>query len=552
MLSYTMIIMLSLGQVSAGVSLNSQIQMSLALMENVQLIDVPVVKTISSMNVSARAATLVGLLEKDGYSQGDESCDWCFLYWIDGTSACSAAKTYWQAGITEGQKFSLTISDLEPDTAYLFCSKARNSAGEVRGDILGFKTLPDPNAPPVAFDSNEPNMLLIQNFVNVLQTVLNVPHKGQGLLTYVEKKGNLNGIDVNDVFYIEPASSSSKIVSLIKQDNLPIESALFYELAKDAKPENAAESLLELSIYSPEPDNFDISSENAIRFWLPENAFKGKTMTIQQISFDPDIQYPVWDIRNIIDKNNGRTPLHYIVTDTNLAPADPNIPVKIIQPNVPYAWFTLSTSREIADIDGNGIINLNDRAIIAADMGKDGIFKSDIASLINDEIVLGIPDGKVNETDDGAFIDKYNKKNPNNLIPNPYAFPEGFESGQIQYPFNTAGNSPWSISNDSYEGKYCVKSGDIDDNNTSTLEAIVNVQSGKMSFWLKVSSESDFDNLAFYIDGIEKGRWSGERQWRKVNSQITPGTHTFKWIYQKDESISQGEDAAYIDDVNLF
>ena len=43
--------------------------------------------------------------------------------------------------------------------------------------------------------------------------------------------------------------------------------------------------------------------------------------------------------------------------------------------------------------------------------------------------------------------------------------------------------------------------------------------------------------MIFYIDGVEAGRWSGERGWEEVNFQTTPGIHNFKWIYKKDYSI---------------
>ena len=68
----------------------------------------------------------------------------------------------------------------------------------------------------------------------------------------------------------------------------------------------------------------------------------------------------------------------------------------------------------------------------------------------------------------------------------------------------------------------------------------------------KVSSESSCDNLIFYIDGVEKGKWSGEEDWSEISYSTTPGTHTFKWEYKKDWSISEGEDAAWIDDINIY
>ena len=50
---------------------------------------------------------------------------------------------------------------------------------------------------------------------------------------------------------------------------------------------------------------------------------------------------------------------------------------------------------------------------------------------------------------------------------------------------------------------------------------------------------------------MEQERWSGDMDWEEVNFQTTPGTHNFKWIYEKDRSDSEGEDAAWIDNINI-
>ena len=65
----------------------------------------------------------------------------------------------------------------------------------------------------------------------------------------------------------------------------------------------------------------------------------------------------------------------------------------------------------------------------------------------------------------------------------------------------------------------------------------------------KVSSESGYDYLKFFIDNVEINSWSGEDDWSLENYSISPGTHQFKWEYAKDFSVSSGADAAWIDDV---
>lgn len=73
---------------------------------------------------------------------------------------------------------------------------------------------------------------------------------------------------------------------------------------------------------------------------------------------------------------------------------------------------------------------------------------------------------------------------------------------------------------------------------------------GAVTFTVRVSSEEN-DGLAFSIDGMSKGFWSGEQAGLEVSVPIKAGTHTLVWSYVKDESDAAGNDAAWIDDVVL-
>jgi len=53
------------------------------------------------------------------------------------------------------------------------------------------------------------------------------------------------------------------------------------------------------------------------------------------------------------------------------------------------------------------------------------------------------------------------------------------------------------------------------------------------------------------IDGVEKGDWSGEEDWDIVSFAVDEGIRTFEWTYSKDSSISEGDDAASIDDITF-
>ncbi len=131
---------------------------------------------------------------------------------------------------------------------------------------------------------------------------------------------------------------------------------------------------------------------------------------------------------------------------------------------------------------------------------------------------------------------------------------EGFETGDFSaYNWQFGGNANWTVvSNDSNTGSYSAKSGAITDGQQTDLILTAEVLSdGQVSFYKKVSSESNWDKLFFYIDNVEKGDWSGNEGWSQVSYPVTAGTHTFKWSYKKDSSVSSGSDCAWIDDIQF-
>lgn len=127
---------------------------------------------------------------------------------------------------------------------------------------------------------------------------------------------------------------------------------------------------------------------------------------------------------------------------------------------------------------------------------------------------------------------------------------EDWETGNFS-KFNWInGSNAWTIDNVApYEGVYSSKSGTIVDSDSSTFRISFNVLTNdSISFYKKVSSESGYDFLKFYIDGTEKGSWSGTTDvWSRVVFAVTPGIHTFKWSYEKDYSYSGGTDCAWVD-----
>ena len=132
-----------------------------------------------------------------------------------------------------------------------------------------------------------------------------------------------------------------------------------------------------------------------------------------------------------------------------------------------------------------------------------------------------------------------------------YSPAENFESGDFStLDWMTLGDEYWFITSDeSYSGNYSVQAGSIGENESSSLEVTLHCTAGEIRFYHKVSSELDYDSLTFYIDGIEQDKWSGERDWTAVSFPLIEGRRTFTWTYTKDDSVSSGSDAAWIDDI---
>jgi hypothetical protein len=127
---------------------------------------------------------------------------------------------------------------------------------------------------------------------------------------------------------------------------------------------------------------------------------------------------------------------------------------------------------------------------------------------------------------------------------------EDFETGNfLKFPWTMGGNGPWTITNVSpYQGVYSAKSGVITHNQTSELSVTLNfMNSGNIKFYRKVSSESGYDYLRFFLDGVEQNKWAGTVDWGQVTFPVTNGTHILKWSYTKDGSVSSGSDCAWLD-----
>ncbi|MBN2018090.1 MAG: T9SS type A sorting domain-containing protein [Candidatus Cloacimonetes bacterium] len=126
---------------------------------------------------------------------------------------------------------------------------------------------------------------------------------------------------------------------------------------------------------------------------------------------------------------------------------------------------------------------------------------------------------------------------------------EDFETGDFSaYNWVMGGDADWTIDEtNAYEGNYCARSGAIGNNSETELSLTIDTNAGDISFFRRVSSENNYDYLEFYIDGALQGEWAGEASWGEVSYPVSAGTHTFKWVYDKDYTQTGGQDCAWID-----
>ena len=194
---------------------------------------------------------------------------------------------------------------------------------------------------------------------------------------------------------------------------------------------------------------------------------------------------------------------------------------------------------QIGDIDRDGDVDFVDFNLFAVYWRKTGCAQCGGADLTND--------GKVDVNDLQQFAENW--LTGKHVLEAPTT--EDFERGTFsKFPWEHHADATWAVTSwQKHSGTYSAGADAIDDDRSTTLQVTLDCVSGNITFYRKVSSESDFDYLEFYIDGVLEGMWSGEEDWAEVSFPVSAGKRTFKWTYSKDSSVSEGDDTAWIDDI---
>ena len=126
-----------------------------------------------------------------------------------------------------------------------------------------------------------------------------------------------------------------------------------------------------------------------------------------------------------------------------------------------------------------------------------------------------------------------------------------FENGLGDLEWQNDSIHPWTISTtDPYSGQYCLQSGTIGLNASSTLSLPFSVENSidEIHFSIKTDCHNS-DHLKFFIDNTEIQQWNGNHSWSEVVFPVTQGEHVFTWAYEKDGSGTAGSDHVWIDDI---
>ena len=115
--------------------------------------------------------------------------------------------------------------------------------------------------------------------------------------------------------------------------------------------------------------------------------------------------------------------------------------------------------------------------------------------------------------------------------------------------WTTGGDANWfGQTATTHDGMDAAQSGGIGHSQASYMQTTV-TGPGTVSFWWRVSSESSYDWLRFFIGDVEKDAISGSVDWQQKRYVIPSGNHTLTWRYTKDYSCESDTDCGWVDQV---
>lgn len=128
----------------------------------------------------------------------------------------------------------------------------------------------------------------------------------------------------------------------------------------------------------------------------------------------------------------------------------------------------------------------------------------------------------------------------------------GFEAGEA-VPFGVLSPGAWSVvSNKAAGGSRSLRSPRLGHSRSARATANFETAGGRLVFDYAVESEPCCDFLRVYVDGNRVLTANGYQPgFRSASIYVAPGRHQVSWEYSKDGSVSSGQDAAWIDNIQF-
>jgi len=135
-----------------------------------------------------------------------------------------------------------------------------------------------------------------------------------------------------------------------------------------------------------------------------------------------------------------------------------------------------------------------------------------------------------------------------------------------QYDWELAGHRPWLFGTEGWPVGGSVQVYGSGNTFACSDPALTDGQDGQVSidvvlpkpgvltFWARVSSETNYDWLFWAIDDTTRNAISGNSggAWTEFSYPLSRGAHTIRWAYDKDGSITSGADRGDVDNVRIF
>ncbi|AWB68452.1 hypothetical protein C2869_19480 [Saccharobesus litoralis] len=214
--------------------------------------------------------------------------------------------------------------------------------------------------------------------------------------------------------------------------------------------------------------------------------------------------------------------------------------------------YSAYTDPNASDTDQDGVsdgdeVNTHQSNPLLTDSDNDGLNDNQELTLGTNIIKADSDDDKFN---DGAEVNVFNT-DPLDANSVPDSLQDSFESDTLASMWQATDNSnaDWFITDsDASDGSQSLRAGIINNSQQSGVQVTYNFSAGKLSFDVRVDSESCCDSLLIFLND-ENIEGTSLQQWQSFSFDISEGEHTIKFVYRKDGSSSRGEDTAWIDNI---